>query len=66
MPKKGKAPAIKLKRIKSGISGFDNLIEGGLCEKSVNLIVGTSGSGKTIFTTQFLIEGIKTAKTHST
>lgn len=50
---------LKINRISSGIPGFDKLIEKGLSEKSVNLIVGTSGSGKTIFTTQFLIEGIK-------
>lgn len=59
MPKKDKSVTTKLKRISSGIAGFDNLIEGGLAEKSVNLVVGASGSGKTILTTQFLIEGIK-------
>jgi circadian clock protein KaiC len=63
MSKKEKVKAgkisTKIKRIESGIPGFDNLIEGGLAKKSVNLVVGTSGSGKTILTTQFLIEGIK-------
>lgn len=55
--RKGDAPK-KEKRLKSGIKGFDKLSEGGFPEKSVNLIVGDSGSGKTIFSTQFLKEGL--------
>jgi circadian clock protein KaiC len=35
------------------------LIEGGFEEKSTNLIVGGSGSGKTMFGVQFLLEGMK-------
>lgn len=48
-----------VKRITTGISNFDSLIEGGFEKNSTNLIVGSSGSGKTIFAMQFLIEGIK-------
>jgi circadian clock protein KaiC len=48
-----------LQRIPTGIPGFDGLIEGGFEGNSVNLVVGGSGSGKTIFALQFLIEGIK-------
>jgi len=47
------------KRIRAGIKNLDVLIEGGLKYNSTNLIVGGAGSGKTIFATQFLIEGIK-------
>lgn len=46
-------------RISTGISGFDSQIEGGFEKDSINLISGGSGSGKTIFTIQFLIEGIR-------
>ncbi|MEK6844461.1 MAG: ATPase domain-containing protein [Nanoarchaeota archaeon] len=46
-------------RIKTGIKYFDDLIEGGLKKDSTNMIVGGSGSGKSIFATQFLIEGMK-------
>lgn len=46
-------------RIRTGIPNFDELIEGGFEKNSTNLIVGSSGSGKTIFATQFLIEGMK-------
>lgn len=46
-------------RIPSGITNFDKIVEGGFEKNSVNLIVGGSGSGKTIFAVQFLVEGIK-------
>ncbi len=46
-------------RVPTGISNFDSLIEGGFEKNSTNLVVGGSGSGKTIFSTQFLIEGLK-------
>lgn len=46
-------------RAKSGIKKFDSMIKGGFRRESINLIVGGSGSGKSIFAVQFLIEGIK-------
>tara|TARA_Y100000310_G_scaffold267709_1_gene279827 strand:+ start:2205 stop:2909 length:705 start_codon:yes stop_codon:yes gene_type:complete len=48
-----------LKRISTGIPGFDELVKGGFREKSVNLICGPAGSGKSIFALQFLINGLK-------
>ncbi len=48
-----------LAKIATGISGFDIISEGGLPEGRTTLISGTAGSGKTIFATQFLAEGIK-------
>jgi len=47
------------KKIKSGIKNLDNLIEGGFNKNSTNLLIGESGSGKSIFGVQFLLEGIK-------
>lgn len=47
-----------LSKIPTGISGFDAFSEGGLPEGRTTLIAGTAGSGKTIFATQFLAEGI--------
>jgi len=47
------------KRISSGIEGFDKMVEGGFEKNSVNLVVGDSGCGKTIFAIQFLVEGLK-------
>ncbi len=50
---------LKIIRVPTGIPGFDRLIERGVEVNSVNLIVGGSGTGKTVFSTQFLIEGLK-------
>jgi circadian clock protein KaiC len=45
-------------KISSGIYGLDNLIDGGLKKNSISVIIGTSGAGKTIFSLQFLLEGL--------
>ncbi len=44
-------------RILSGIPGLDKLIGGGFLKRSVTLISGGPGSGKTIFALQMLISG---------
>ena len=46
-----------MERIKTGIPGLDELIEGGFPPKSTILVAGTCGSGKTIFCSQFLYVG---------
>ncbi len=46
-------------RVSSGIENFDELIDGGFEKNSINLIVGESGTAKSIFGVQFLIEGTK-------
>jgi KaiC/GvpD/RAD55 family RecA-like ATPase len=43
-----------MKRILSYIKGFDDLIEGGFVEGSLNLLAGPAGSGKTLFAMQFI------------
>lgn len=48
---------MEVKRIPTGISGMDGLIGGGLEEGSVNLITGSTGTGKSIFSVQFLYNG---------
>lgn len=48
-----------LERVSSGIPGLDSLIEGGFVKKSINLVAGGPGSGKSIFAMQFLVDGIK-------
>src|SRR3989344_5161546 len=47
------------KRVPTGIPNFDELMEGGFERNSTNMIVGGSGSGKSIFAAQFLVEGMK-------
>ena len=44
-------------RTKTGISGLDGLMDGGLIEGSAILVSGGTGSGKTIFGLQFLYNG---------
>ena len=46
-------------RIRTGINGLDNIIDGGLPGKSITLVSGPPGSGKSIFCFQFLYEGVK-------
>jgi circadian clock protein KaiC len=49
----------KEKRLPTGIPNLDQMMGGGFEDNSTNLVMGTSGSGKSIFATQFLMEGIK-------
>ena len=48
-----------LERTPAGIPGFDPLIEGGFEQKSIILLSGYAGTGKTTFALQFLHAGIK-------
>jgi circadian clock protein KaiC len=61
MPKKEKTGDFE--RIHSGIPGLDPLMEGGLVKGSTTLVSGSAGTGKTIFCTQFLLEGLKKGET---
>ncbi|MBN1488146.1 MAG: circadian clock protein KaiC [Anaerolineae bacterium] len=47
-----------VEKLETGIPGFDLVSYGGLPKGRNTLICGTAGSGKTIFATQFLAEGI--------
>lgn len=47
-----------MNRIKTGIPGYDPIIDGGYIPNSVNLISGGAGTGKTIFSLQFLWNGL--------
>lgn len=50
-------------RITSGIPGLDKLIEGGFVKISTNLIAGQTGTGKTIFGMQYILDGLKNGET---
>ena len=49
----------KIDRVPTGISGLDELIEGGLPKGRTTLICGGPGAGKTTFAIEFLYNGIK-------
>ncbi len=47
------------KRIKTGVPGLDSLLQGGFIQGSVYMLSGSTGTGKTIFCSQYLWEGLK-------
>lgn len=50
---------MQLERISSGIEGLDQLIGGGFIKGRSYLISGEPGTGKTLFSLQYILEGIK-------
>src|SRR3989440_691818 len=48
-----------VQKVSSGIPGLDDLIEGGFWPKSTVVILGSSGTGKSTFAIQFLMEGVE-------
>lgn len=50
---------MEITRVSTGIPGLDEMTNGGFEKNSAILICGSGGSGKTIFGTQFLLEGIE-------
>ena len=51
-----------MERIKTGVPGFDGLIEGGIPKGRSVLVSGATGTGKTIFCMQYLYNGAKQFK----
>jgi KaiC/GvpD/RAD55 family RecA-like ATPase len=58
-----KAATDDFERVTTGIPGLDELIEGGLVKGSTTLVSGAAGTGKTIFCSQFIMEGLKNDET---
>ncbi|HET9452483.1 MAG TPA: ATPase domain-containing protein, partial [Aggregicoccus sp.] len=46
-------------RLGSGVPGLDALLGGGLLRRSVTLVSGSAGVGKSVFGVQFLLEGAR-------
>ena len=49
-------------KIPTGIEGFEHITMGGLTEGRTSLITGSSGSGKTLFTMEFIYRGVNQFK----
>ena len=49
----------KTERVTTGIVGLDPLLEGGFPKGRSILVTGEPGTGKTVFSLQFLFEGLK-------
>lgn len=47
------------RRLSCGVPGLDELLGGGLLERSVTLVSGSAGIGKSTLGVQFIIEGVK-------
>jgi circadian clock protein KaiC len=47
------------RRLGSGVIGLDDLLGGGLLERSVTLISGSAGAGKSTLGLQFIVEGAR-------
>ena len=48
-----------IQRLATGINGFDQVALGGLPKGRTTLVTGTTGSGKTLFSVEFLARGIQ-------
>ncbi|MFQ6009774.1 MAG: RAD55 family ATPase [Candidatus Aenigmatarchaeota archaeon] len=48
-----------VERIPTGIKGLDRFMKGGLIKGTTTLLTGSTGTGKTIFCTQFILEGLR-------
>jgi circadian clock protein KaiC len=53
---------MQVKRISTGISGLDNLLDGGFLPTRSYLVTGEAGTGKTTACMQFLLSGLKQGK----
>ncbi|NJK36711.1 MAG: circadian clock protein KaiC [Oscillatoriales cyanobacterium RM2_1_1] len=56
---KSKRKLTSVQKIRTLIEGFDDISHGGMPIGRATLVSGTSGTGKTLFATQFLYNGIK-------
>jgi circadian clock protein KaiC len=46
-------------RVKTGVAGLDELMDGGIPQGYSVLVAGPSGSGKTVLSNQFVVEGVR-------
>lgn len=52
-----------IEKIKTGIPGFDDLLYGGIPKRNIVLLSGGPGTGKTIFSQQYLYYGLASGET---
>ena len=59
MPAAKKKAPVDADRVSTGITEFDNLVQGGFIKGSTYMIAGQTGTGKSIFCMQYLLEGLR-------
>ncbi|RJP78302.1 MAG: KaiC 1, partial [Candidatus Zixiibacteriota bacterium] len=55
--RKSKSGTMPLRKLPTGIDGFDDITGGGLPEHRISLVSGGPGSGKTLFSMEFVVHG---------
>lgn len=53
---------MQIERVPTGITGFDDLVEGGFAKGSLNLVCGTAGSAKSHFGMKYIYNGARDYK----
>jgi len=53
----GAPPAKVMRRVSSGLPALDRLLGGGMLARSMTLVTGSAGIGKSVFSLQFLLDG---------
>jgi circadian clock protein KaiC len=54
---------VPLERVPTGLAGLDDLLTGGLPGRSTTLVQGSTGTGKTLLSLAFLLEGARRGET---
>lgn len=54
----GREGALSVPKVVTGIPGFDHVTMGGLPRRRATVVAGQAGSAKTVFSAQFLVEGV--------
>lgn len=49
----------EMNRVRTGVSGLDEMLHGGFPEGHIVLVMGSFGTGKTTFGLQYLVEGLR-------
>jgi KaiC/GvpD/RAD55 family RecA-like ATPase len=52
-------PGAPLTRVRTGIPGLDNIMDGGFIENTITVVSGPAGSGKSLLAMQYLYNGAK-------
>ena len=52
-------PMAPLTRIRTGIPGLDNIMDGGFIENTITVLSGPAGSGKSLLAMQYLFNGAR-------
>jgi circadian clock protein KaiC len=58
----GEGQALRLERVSTGVAGLDDVLGGGIPAKSITVVAGEPGSGKTVLALQMLFHAARQGK----